>query len=97
MRPLRFFALLSAGCMSLALLLVAQQGPTTKNGDTVARPKKGNAPAPKEAEMPPLPSVFKRDKGLPPEGGEPTFRVDAATVTLDVAVIDSEEIGRAHV
>lgn len=90
MRPLRFFTLLSAGCLSLALLLVAQQGPATKNGDTVARPKKGSDPAPKEKELPPLPSVFKRDKGLPPEGGEPTFRVDATTVTLDVAVIDGD-------
>jgi len=90
MRALRFFSLLSAGCLSLALILVAQQGPQTKNGDTVARPKKGSAPTPsKEAELPPLPSVFKRDANLPPTGTEPTFRVDATTVTLDVAVIDN--------
>jgi len=90
MRALRFFSLLSAGCLSLALILVAQQGPQTKNGDTVARPKKGSAPTPsKEAELPPLPSVFKRDANLPPTGTEPTFRLDATTVTLDVAVIDN--------
>jgi Ca-activated chloride channel homolog len=90
MRPLRFFTLLSAGCLSLALILVAQQGPKTTNGDTVARPK-GKATTPtKEPEAPPLPSVFKRNKDLPPDGAEPVFRVDATTVTLDVAVIDNE-------
>ncbi len=90
MRALRFFTLLSAGCLSLALILVAQQGPKTTNGDTVARPKKGSDTAPtKEAPLPPLPSVFKRDANLPPTGTEPTFRVDATTVTLDVAVIDN--------
>ena len=90
MRALRFFTLLSAGCLSLALILVAQQGPKTTNGDTVARPKKGSDPVPsKEAPMPKLPSVFKRDANLPPTGTEPTFRVDATTVTLDVAVMDN--------
>jgi VWFA-related protein len=90
MRPLRFFTLLSAGCLSLALILVAQQGPKTTNGDTVARPKGKTATPPKEAEAPPLPSVFKRNKDLPPDGAEPVFRVDATTVTLDVAVIDND-------
>ncbi len=88
MRPLRFFSLLSAGCLCLALVLMAQQGPTTKNGDTVARPK--SKPGTAEPEAPPLPSVFKRNKDLPPEGAEPTFRVDATTITLDVAVIDND-------
>jgi len=88
MKALRLLSLMSAGCLSLALLLTAQQGPTTKNGDTVARPKSKTA-TPKEAELPPLPSVFKRDKDLPPTGTEPTFRVDATTVTLDIAVVDN--------
>ena len=68
----------------------AQQGPKTTNGDTVARPKKGsNDPAPVK-EAPPLPSVFKRNPNAPPDGAEPTFRVDATTVTLDVAVVDQQ-------
>ena len=90
MKASRLFALLPAGLLSLALILVAQQGPTTNNGDTVARPKRGSDPAPsKEKSQTPLPSVFKRDKDLPPTGTEPTFRVDATTVTLDVAVLDN--------
>jgi Ca-activated chloride channel homolog len=91
MKALRLFTVLAAGCLSLALIVVAQQGPKTTNGDTVARPKsKTGASTPsKEAELPPLPSVFKRDKDLPPTGTEPTFRVDATTITLDVAVIDN--------
>jgi Ca-activated chloride channel family protein len=90
MKATRLIALLTAGLLSLALLVVAQQGPRTNNGDTVARPKsKAGTPA-KEAELPPLPSVFKRDKNATPDSGEATFRVDATTITLDVAVIDSE-------
>jgi Ca-activated chloride channel homolog len=92
MKALRLFTFLSAGCLGLALLLVAQQGPVTTNGDTVARPKSktGAATPTKEKELPPLPSVFKGNKDAPPTGTEPTFRVDATTVTLDVAVMDNE-------
>ncbi len=95
MRALRFTPTLVAVCLTLALLLVshqmsAQQGPKTTNGDTVARPKKGStAPVP-EKELPPLPSVFKRNPNAPPDGAEPTFRVDATTITLDVAVVDQQ-------
>jgi Ca-activated chloride channel family protein len=90
MKAFRLFTLLSTGCLSLALLLVAQQGPTTKNGDTVARPKSKSGIPTKEVELPPLPSVFKGSKDASPTGTEPTFRVDATTITLDVAVMDND-------
>ncbi len=92
MRTLRLLTFLTAGCLSVALVVVAQQGPRSTNGDTVARPKKGGStsPAPsKETELPPLPSVFKRN----PAGGdgtEPTCTVNATTVTLDVSVTDTQ-------
>lgn len=97
MKALRLFPMLAAGCLSLALLPfalqpgAAQQGPKTTTGDTVARPKKGSEPAPsQDTKLPPLPSEFKRNPNAPPEGAEPTFRVDATTITLDVAVVDNQ-------
>jgi VWFA-related protein len=80
-----------AGLLSAALVVVAQQGPKTNNGDTVARPKKGGDAPPtsnpsKEEKLPPLPSVFKR--GPTNESDQPVFKVDATTVTLDVSVVD---------
>ena len=95
MRALRFTPTFVAVCLTLALLLVtnqiaAQQGPKSTNGDTVARPKKGSTAPTPEKELPPLPSVFKRNPNAPPEGAEPTFRVDATTITLDVAVVDQQ-------
>lgn len=95
MKALRLTPTFAAVCLTLALLLVshqmsAQQGPKSTNGDTVARPKKGStAPVP-EKELPPLPSVFKRNPDAPPDGAQPTFRVEATTVTLDVAVVDQQ-------
>jgi VWFA-related protein len=92
MKAIRSFSMLTAALACLALLLTAQQGPRPTNGDTVARPKKGSTePAPaKEAELPKLPSVFKRNPDLPPNGAEPTYRVDSTAVTLDVAVVDNQ-------
>src|SRR3569623_1390123 len=90
MKSLRLLSLLSAGLLSVALIVVAQQGPKTNNGDTVARPKKGGSrgsstdtPAPnksgKEDELPPLPSAFKRIPASDPEA--PPFHVDATAAT----------------
>lgn len=92
MRSFGVLSFVMAGLLSAALVVVAQQGPRTNNGDTVARPKKGSdAPAPstpgKEDKLPPLPSVFKR--GPTSESDQPVFKVDATTVTLDVSVVDS--------
>ncbi len=100
MKPIRLLSLVTAGLLSVALVVVAQQGPKTNNGDTVARPKKGSstgnssgdAPASaksgKDTSLPPLPSEFKRKPVT--EADEPTFHVDATTVTLDVSVVDSQ-------
>ena len=73
-------------------LLYSQQGPKKESGDTVARPRKKETPeaAPETPpqELPKIPSRIKK-----PEGGaqtpETTFRSDATTVTVDVAVLDN--------
>ena len=95
MKALRLTPTLLALCLTLALLLAtrqlpAQQGPKSTTADTVARPKKGSTSPTPEKELPPLPSEFKRNPNAPPEGAEPTFRVDTTAVTLDVAVVDNQ-------
>ncbi len=70
----------------------AQQGPTREGSETVAKPRRqpsGEAKtAPAEEQK--IPSKFGRKK----EGGTPedvpTFRSDATTVTVDVAVLDNK-------
>lgn len=95
MKSLRVIPILAAGCLSLPLLFAPRmtaQGPTSTSSDTVARPKKGTAseqPASAKdtkADLPPLPSEFKRN----PKGGEdePFYRVDTTAVTVDVAIVD---------
>lgn len=93
MKTLRLLSIVMAGCLCLALVVVAQQGPKTNNGDTVARPKKGSTSSDpksgKDSELPPLPSVFKRNPAGS-EADQPVFKVDATTVTLDVSVADQQ-------
>jgi Ca-activated chloride channel homolog len=90
MKALRLLAILAAFGSVLALTITAQQGPRPANGDTVARPKSKSSSTTKESELPPLPSVFKRNPDAPPTGAAPDIRVDATNITLDVAVVDSE-------
>ena len=88
-----FKALLSAGiALTLSGLtvsfLAAQQGPGSDSSETVARPKKKDAPA-EAPDQPKIPSQFsKKDKEVPE--GLPTFRSDVTTVQLDVAVLDNK-------
>jgi Ca-activated chloride channel family protein len=82
-----FFAVAWAALAGLCLSF-AQQGPTSKSSETVARPRKKGEPV--EAEQPKIPTKFgkKEDKSLPV--GLPTFRSDVNTVNLDVAVLDNK-------
>ena len=81
----RIAVLLSLSAAAWLCLLAAQQGPTREGGETVARPKTKEAP--KEAELPKVPSQFGKKPDLPE--GAPTFRSDVTTVNVDVAVLDS--------
>src|SRR5579862_3157337 len=83
-----FFAfgivLLLAGVCSR---FAAAQGPGSDQSETVAKPKKKDAPA-EVTDQPKIPSKFsKKDKDVPE--GLPTFSSDVNTVQLEVAVLDN--------
>ncbi len=86
------YRILSAGLTGVALTLAtflplrigAQEGPKSQSSDSVAKPKKpADATTPDEQ---PLPSEYKKPKDIPKES--PTFRSNATTVSVDVAVLD---------
>ncbi|MBX5494256.1 MAG: VWA domain-containing protein [Bryobacteraceae bacterium] len=88
MNRLRFIANLLAICLLPALSVgIAQEGPKKERGEAVARPRKQGQAA--EPEQPKIPSQFKKKGDLPPEGTA-TFRSDATTVSVDVAVLDNK-------
>ena len=63
------------------------QGPGSQQSETVAKPKKKDAPA-EATDQPKIPSKFsKKDKDVPE--GLPTFSSDVNTVQLEVAVLDN--------
>ena len=81
------------GALSLAIVgfgafhLVAQD-PQAQSTDSVAKPKKpaaDEAPPPDKA---PIPSEFKKPKDAAAAGDVPTYRTNATTVNVDVAVMD---------
>jgi|SRR5581483_10969610 len=67
------------------LYLRAQEGPQPQNNDSVAKPKKPaeQAPSPDNA---PIHSEYKKEADVPAEA--PTYRSNATTVDVDVAVLD---------
>ncbi len=72
----------------LAFTVAAQQGPTSSQSETVAKPRKKAGDAPAEPEKEKIPSKFEKRKELPQD--IPTFRSDVVTVTVDVAVLDNK-------
>jgi len=66
--------------------LSAQQGPRKESSDTVARPRKKDAPP--EPEQQQIKSKLNKKKDDLPEGLA-TFKSDVTTVTVDVAVLDN--------
>src|SRR5260370_19267551 len=65
------------------------QGPDKQQSETVAKPKKKDAP-PEPVDQPKIPSEFKKDKDKQMPEGLPTFRSDVNTVQLEVAVLDNK-------
>jgi VWFA-related protein len=81
------FLLFAAGFV----VVEAQQGPAREGSETVARPRKKTAEGKPEAtEEEKIPSKFGRKKEGEPVEGQATFRSDATTVTVDVAVLDNK-------
>lgn len=78
-------ALLLGACVSFAYF--RQDSPQPQSSDSVAKPRpKDTTPPPDKA---PIPSEFKKPKDLPPANA-PTFRSNATTVTVDVAILDDK-------
>lgn len=82
-------------CLAAASLsaprLFAQDGPQSQSSDSVAKPKKPAADTPAAApatDEPSIPTEFKKPKDIPEN--TPTFRTNATTVTVDVAVLDDK-------
>jgi Ca-activated chloride channel family protein len=105
MKHLKLFVIVALAALTVGVTLrfaVAQQGPGSQSSETVARPKKKDAPtggsnsvkdAPaadsNPADEPKIPSKFsKKDKEVPE--GLPTFRSDVTTVQIDAAVLDNK-------
>jgi VWFA-related protein len=91
MRRLRDIAIAGA-IFGISFALVAQGPPGSQGSETVGKKKKTDADKDKEA--PPettsdkIPSKFGKKAELPE--GTPTFRTDAITVSVDVAVLDNK-------
>jgi VWFA-related protein len=82
--------LLPAVVLATLAVSIAQQGPRKESGETVARPRKKDAPPAGESEQPKIPSkLSKKDKPELPEG-LPTFKSDVTTINVDVAVLDNK-------
>ena len=83
-------AILCATALAVALagMVVAQdqQGPLKTSGDTVAKKKPTDPDAPKDGDLPKIPSAYKKDKM--DLGTLQTFKTDVDAVTVDVAVLD---------
>jgi Ca-activated chloride channel family protein len=91
MRALKKLTVVVLACLLAgvaALVVRAQQGPQSQPSETVAKPKKKDAPA-ETPDEPKIPSKFsKKDKEV--REGLPTFRSDVTTVQLEVAVLDNK-------
>lgn len=90
------FLFLSSG---FVYVCAAQEGPPSQSSDSVAKPRKkpqgednNTAPTseatPTPEEKTPIPSEYKRSKDVPQQA--PTFRSNATTVNVDVAVLDDK-------
>ena len=71
-----------------AITVGAQEGPQSQSSDSVAKPKKPAPDEKKQAEEPSIPSEFKKPKEAAAPTDVPTFRSEATTVNVDVAVMD---------
>lgn len=84
MKMSRLSVVLCAGLI-LAAVMFAQSGPKKESSETVAKPRKKDAPAEPEPEK--IESKLKK-KELPTD--VPTFKSDVTTVNVDVAVLDNK-------
>lgn len=84
--------LLAFTALSVGALYAQSAGPKNESSETVARPRRkdGATPTPGEEELPKIPSKLggRREANAPIEG--PSFKSEATTVNVDVAVLDNK-------
>ena len=83
MKKLTIFIVLATSGLTA---LYSQQGPAKESTETVAKPRKKDAPA--EAELPKIPTKFGKKEGQIPQG--PSFKSDVVSVNLEVSVMDNK-------
>jgi Ca-activated chloride channel homolog len=85
-------------------LLIAQEGPQSPSSETVAKPKKQQqqnpnpqggpqGPLPQREQNPDqqkIPTEYKKQPAIDRDAEAPTFRADATTVTVPIAVLDQK-------
>jgi len=86
MKTSTMLSVLLAACLAVELAS-AQQGPRKEGSETVARPRKKEAPGTPEG--PKIPSKFGKKETPLPEG-VPTFKSDVTTISVDVAVLTNQ-------
>src|SRR5215475_10890222 len=74
------------------MVTAQQEGPLKAPGATVAKkkPTPGSDEAPKDEELPKIPSKLKKDPAKTPPGDVAQFKSDVDIVTMDVAVVDNK-------
>lgn len=86
----RLFALsIALTLFALGFTYAQSSGPKGTGSETVAKPRKKDAPPVAEVEQEKIPSKFGRKEGDVIPEGLPTFRSDVITVTVDVTVMDN--------
>jgi Ca-activated chloride channel homolog len=86
----RLFALsIALTLFALGFTYAQSSGPKGTGSETVAKPRKKDAPPAAEVEQEKIPSKFGRKEGDVIPEGLPTFRSDVITVTVDVTVMDN--------
>ena len=82
---------LGAGILAAAALFVpAQQGPKKEGSETVTRPRNKKESKEKEEQAAPIPSRARKKAESPDAPDAVTFRSEATTVSVDVAVMDAK-------
>ncbi|MBZ5723700.1 MAG: VWA domain-containing protein [Acidobacteriia bacterium] len=80
--------LCGAALVALTGLVAGQEGPKRDPGETVAKPKKPGETATPDADLPKIPSKYKKEPQTD-TGNLASFKSDVDVVTVDVAVLDN--------
>ena len=75
--------------LAIAPVLQAQEGPKREGSETVAKPRKKDAGAAEDSDLPKIPSkLSNKSKSDAIEG--PSFKVESNVVNLDVSILDNK-------